>query len=165
MTRVYVSIGSNIDRQQNIRSALDALQHYYGRLTSSTVYESEPVGLEGDNFYNLVVAFDTAQSAAELVATLREIESRHWRSREGKRYTSRTLDLDLLLYGDEVIEQPGLVIPREEIVTSAFVLWPLAEVAGNQRHPVTGETFAGMWARFDKSRQPIWPVAMGSVNE
>lgn len=160
MVRVYVSIGSNIDREANIRSALAHLRRCFGAVATSTVYESEPVGLEGDNFYNLVVGFTTDRPPRELAAQLRDIETRHSRSRGDERYVSRTLDLDLLLYADAVIHDADLVIPREEVTACAYVLRPLAEIAGAERHPVSGERFDELWARFDQSSQAVWPVEM-----
>ncbi len=160
MPRVYVSVGSNIDKERNIRSAMAELRRCYGDIVASSVYESEPVGLEADNFYNLVVAFDTQLAPAAVIASLHDIESRHQRLKREKRFTSRTLDLDLLLYDDIVLRDGALEIPREEVTTCAYALGPLAEIAGDARHPVTGERFADLWARFDHSSQVIWPVEL-----
>lgn len=158
MVRVFVSIGSNIDKEHHVRTAVAELRRHYGDVMVSSVYESEPVGMEGENFYNLVVSFVTDQTPRAVAATLREIESQHQRDRRGARFASRTLDLDMILYGDTVLNVDGLVIPRAEATTCAYALWPLAEIAGNVRHPVSGERFFDLWSRFDKSSQPIWPV-------
>nr|VFK78781.1 MAG: 2-amino-4-hydroxy-6-hydroxymethyldihydropteridinediphosphokinase [Candidatus Kentron sp. SD] len=158
MARVYVSIGSNIDRERNIRSSMDRLRAEYGSLLASMVYESDPVGFEGGRFLNLVVGFDTSHSPEDVFETLRAIERQCNRTRCKARYSSRTLDLDLLLYDDRVIQTPKMNIPRDEILFHAFVLRPLAEIAGEDRHPINGRTFGQLWAEFDKSRQKIWPV-------
>lgn len=158
MTRVFLSIGSNIDRETNIRAGVAALRECFGELRLSTVYESEAVGFEGDPFYNLVAGFETDITPEELVAALRAIEDRHGRVRTGPRFSSRTLDIDLLLYGDAVFDAP-VVIPRKEITRNAFVLLPLAELAPDAVHPLTGKTYAAMWEAFDKASQPLWPVA------
>lgn len=160
MTRVTVSIGSNIDREDNIRAALRELRRRYGALTVSSVYESEPVGMAGDNFYNLVAAFDTVEPAAAVARSLRDVEALRRRVRGDRRFVSRTLDLDLLLYGDAVLREDGLSLPRDEITDCAYVLWPLAEIAPDGRHPVTGRRFADIWGGFDRASQPLWPVAM-----
>ncbi len=157
MTRVFLSIGSNIDRETNIRAGVAALRECFGELRLSTVYESEAVGFEGDPFYNLVAGFETDITPEELVAALRAIEDRHGRVRTGPRFSSRTLDIDLLLYGDAVFDTP-VVIPRKEITRNAFVLLPLAELAPEAVHPLTGKTYAAMWEAFDKASQPLWPV-------
>lgn len=158
MARVYVSIGSNIDRDASIRGGVAALADRFGPLTLSSVYESEAVGFEGDNFYNLVAVFDSDEPVEAIAAALRQIEDEHGRVRSGPRFSSRTLDLDLLLYDDLVLKSNGIEIPRDEILTNAFVLWPLAEVAPEQRHPETGQSFAELWAAFDRQKQPLWPV-------
>ena len=158
MSRVFISIGSNIDRERNIRSALRALNDVYAPLTLSSVYESEPFGFEGDNFYNLVAAFNTDEAAGKVRARLTHIEISHGRARHGSGWHSRTLDLDLLLYGDHVIHEPGLDIPRAEIDKNAYILRPLAEIAPELRHPESGITYAQMWDRFDHKHQKLWRV-------
>ena len=158
MARVYVSIGTNIEREQHVRAALDALESCYGQLQCSRVYETSAVGFEGDNFYNLVVGFDTDQTPAEVGEHLRVIEDANGRVRAGPRFSSRTLDIDLLLYDDLVIEEPRLQIPRDEITKHAFVLQPLAEIAGDLRHPLMGQTYAHRWAQFPRQEQRIWAV-------
>lgn len=162
MARVYVSLGSNIERRQNVRHALERLTERYGPLTRSNVYECEAVGFDSDPFYNLVVGFDTAETPRQIQDALHAIESGSGRLRSGK-LAARTLDLDLLLYDDAVISEDGLVLPREDITRYAFVLRPLAEIAGDERHPVSGECFSDMWMAFDADSQPMrrvdWPPA------
>jgi 2-amino-4-hydroxy-6-hydroxymethyldihydropteridine diphosphokinase len=158
MTTVYVSIGSNIDRAANIRTAVDALRRHYGELTVSSVYESAPVGFSGENFYNLVVGFDTQETVDGVVTFLNEIESRQRRDRDAPRFSARTIDLDLLLFGDLVLASDTVQVPRDDITAYAFVLAPLAEIAANERHPVTGRRFIELWHEFNKERQPLWAV-------
>ena len=160
MVRVHVGIGSNIDRENNIRLAIEKMRARFGELSTSRVYETAPVGFEGDPFYNLVTTFYTTVPPDELVHTLREIEDRSARDREAPRMASRTLDLDLLLYGDLVVRRNGLTLPRDDITRHAFVLRPLAEISGELRHPVTGITFAELWEGFDASEQPTRPVTI-----
>lgn len=159
MARVYVSIGSNIDRGENIRGGVADLRAHFGELTLSTVYESESVGFDGDNFYNLVAAFDTAEAVLAVARALHEIENAHGRTREGPRFSSRTLDIDMLLYDDLVMHKGKLELPRDEITKNAFVLWPLAEIAPELKHPVLKQTYAELWTAFDKDKQPLWPVS------
>jgi 2-amino-4-hydroxy-6-hydroxymethyldihydropteridine diphosphokinase len=160
VARIYVSIGSNIERESNIRSSVLALRECFGALILSQVYENQPIGFEGENFYNLVVAIDTDESPEAVTAILHDIERQHGRKHGSSRFSSRTLDLDLLLYGDLLYEQATLSLPRSEIDEYACVLRPLAELAPEMRHPRTGETFASLWARFDQSAQPLTPVAL-----
>jgi len=159
MPWVYVGIGSNIDRDASVRAGVADLRAHYGELRLSSVYESEAVGFAGDPFYNMVAGFRTDESIDEVLATLNEIEANHGRRRNGPRFVSRTLDLDLLLYGDEIVTTEKYHLPRDEILRYAFVLWPLAEVAPETVHPETGKTFAGLWAGFDKKDQSLRPIA------
>lgn len=153
--RAYVSIGSNIERERNVRSAVRSLRARYGDLTLSSVYESEAMGFDGSPFYNLAAGFDTEEGPAEVAGFLRTVEDYAGRDRGQPRFSSRTLDLDLLLWGDGTVEQDGLRLPRDEILTDAFVLGPLAEIAGGARHPVAERTYAALWADFDRASQPM----------
>ncbi|MCS4505276.1 2-amino-4-hydroxy-6-hydroxymethyldihydropteridine pyrophosphokinase [wastewater metagenome] len=156
MTRVYVSIGSNIDRERNVRSALAALRARYGELEISPVYETEAVGFDGDSFLNLVVGFDADSDPATLTDELKAVEHEHGRERRAQgRYNSRTLDLDLLTWGEEAYEDGRIHLPRAEIQRYAFVLRPLADIAGERRHPTLGRRYADLWADFDASDQAM----------
>ena len=165
MARVYVSVGSNIDRDHNIDMALRLLDASFGELQRSSVYESEAVGFDSDPFYNLVVGFDTDDTPREIQDVLHCIEEASGRIRT-MGLSARTLDLDLLLYDDLVTEEDGLVLPRTDITRYAFVLAPLAEIAGALRHPVTGEPYADMWSAFDEADQALsridWPPVQAS---
>jgi 2-amino-4-hydroxy-6-hydroxymethyldihydropteridine diphosphokinase len=158
MARVYISIGSNIEREQSVRGGVAALRERFGPLRLSSVYESESVGFDGDPFFNLVAGLDSDESVEQVATALRRIEDEHGRVRSGPRFSSRTLDLDLLLYDALVMDEPQ--IPRDEILQNAFVLQPLAEIAPDEPHPTEQATFAELWSRFDKSRQRLWPVAL-----
>lgn len=158
MARVYVGIGSNIDRERHIRAGVTELGAAYGRLILSTVYESAAVGFTGADFFNLVAGFDTNADLREVARRLREIEDRHGRSRGGPRLASRTLDIDLLLYDDLVSEEPGLLLPRADIARNAFVLRPLSEIAPDGVHPLLGRSYRDLWEGFDGRRQPLRPV-------
>ena len=158
MAWVYISVGSNIEPAVNIRSAMQELRKLYPDLVVSRVYESESVGFAGDNFYNLVVGFETAEDVREVAQQLRNIEDSHARDRKGPKFSSRTIDLDLLLYDDVIINDGSLNIPRDEISKNAFVLWPLAEVAAEVVHPQFKQTIAALWQSYDKDSQALWPV-------
>jgi len=158
MVKVYVSVGSNIARESNVTSALDELTEEYGDLQQSRIFEAAAVGFEGDAFYNLVVAFETGQTPQQVLEVLNRIEDKHGRDRGAGKFSSRTLDLDLLLYDDLVLDEPHLKLPRPEILRYAFVLQPLAEIAGDMKHPVTGFSFAVIWDAFDPTAQPMWPL-------
>jgi 2-amino-4-hydroxy-6-hydroxymethyldihydropteridine diphosphokinase len=150
MPRVWISIGSNIERETNIPAALADLRQAFGKLDVSPVYETEAVGFDGDAFFNLVAGFDTQLPPAELHRRLREIEARHGRERCGGRFAARTLDLDLLTYGDAVTDEGGKTLPRDEILRYAFVLAPLADIAPDEVHPEAGRTYRQLWRQYDR---------------
>ncbi|MEN8206717.1 MAG: 2-amino-4-hydroxy-6-hydroxymethyldihydropteridine diphosphokinase [Pseudomonadota bacterium] len=168
MAQVYVSVGSNLDRERNIITALQVLTERYGELQQSSVYESAAVGFDSDPFYNLVTGFETQESPQVVQQQLHTIEDRCGRQRTAT-LSARTLDLDLLLYDDLVLSDGKLVLPREDINHYAFVLGPLAEIAGMARHPVTGVSYADMWAAFDDNDQLLtridWPPAASPAGE
>jgi len=155
---VFISLGSNIDRQANTREGIRALRAEYGDLRLSSVYESEAVGFEGDSFYNMVIVLSTDDDVHVVASTLRKIEDEHGRDRNNPKFSSRTLDLDLLLYDDSIVDEQALQIPRDEILKRAFVLWPLAEVAPDIKHPVEKKSYASLWMAFDKSKEKLRPI-------
>jgi 2-amino-4-hydroxy-6-hydroxymethyldihydropteridine diphosphokinase len=164
MPTAYVSIGSNIDQERHIPSSLKALSARFGLLKTSSIYETEPVGFAGNNFHNLVVSFESDLSAKEIAKILRQIELDHGRTRESQKFSPRTLDLDLILFGKHIISDGRLRIPRDEIERYAFVLEPLAELAPDEKHPISGKSYAEIWQAFDKSHakqskiRPDWTL-------
>ncbi|MGZ8151805.1 MAG: 2-amino-4-hydroxy-6-hydroxymethyldihydropteridine diphosphokinase [Methylovulum sp.] len=151
MTRGYISIGSNINKDIHIPASLEAIERRFGKLIISSIYESEAVGFTGDTFYNLVVGFDSDMEVKQVTKQLRQIELDNGRTRDSQKFSARTLDLDLILYGSLVIRDGRLQIPRDEIERYAFVLEPLAEIAPNLTHPVSHLTYAELWEKFDKT--------------
>jgi len=158
MAWVYISLGSNIDREALTRAGVSALQKRYGDLVLSSVYESEAVGFDGENFYNMVIALQTTDDVHTVAQTLHQIEDEHGRNRNGPRFSSRTLDLDLLLYDDLIINEEKLQVPRDEILQRAFVLWPMAEVAADRVHPQARKTYGELWDEFDKEKEKLEPI-------
>lgn len=145
---VYVSVGSNVDREANIRRAVASLRARYGELTVSGVYESAPVGFDGDDFYNLVVRFETDETLDRVSRRLRSIEASQRRDRLQPRFGPRTIDLDLLLYGNQIVDAGSVRVPRREITQYGFVLGPLAEIAADEHHPVSGARYGDLWAQM-----------------
>jgi len=158
VARIYISLGSNINREANTRAGVDALRQQYGSLLLSSVYESEAVGFDGDSFYNMVIALETDDDVFAVASTLRAIEEANGRDRSSPKFSSRTLDLDLLLYDDRVINEQGLQLPRDEILSRAFVLLPIFELAPNLQHPEVHKSYAELWRDFDKSKEVLEAV-------
>ncbi|MDH3690366.1 MAG: 2-amino-4-hydroxy-6-hydroxymethyldihydropteridine diphosphokinase [Gammaproteobacteria bacterium] len=158
MPQVFVSVGSNIDRERNIRSGVQCLRALYGPIETSRVYESESVGFDGAPFFNLVVAFDTDSNVKKVIDNLHRIEREHGRVPGTKRFEARTLDLDVLLYGDMVRHEDGVDIPRPEIERYAFVLCPLSELAPRLNHPGKGVTLRECWQNFGDQEQRLRQV-------
>lgn len=154
---IYISLGSNIDRDKHTRAGLDAIARHFKDVRISSVYESESVGFAGSHFYNLVAEAETEMSVQEVCRCLKKIEDENGRVRGEKKFAPRTLDLDLLLY-DDLITKQGVVLPRDEITYNAFVLLPLSELAPDLAHPLTGLTYQQMWSTYDKSNQKLWPI-------
>ena len=159
VVRAYIGVGSNIDRERNVGAALDALSEAFGELHLSSVFESASAGFEGDAFYNLVVGVDTSAPVGELVETLRRIEDACGRLREIPRFSSRTLDLDLLTYGNVVGTVQGVRLPRKEVTEDSFVLAPLAEIARDELHPTTERSYGDLWRQFEGDRGEVRPVS------
>lgn len=148
MPRVYLSLGSNVDRKKHICSALLGLEKQFGELIVSPVYECPAVGFAGDDFYNLVVGFDSELPVGEIAILLRKLEDDNGRIRGTDKFAPRTLDIDLLTYGDTVGVVDAIELPRDEILKYAFVLKPLADVAAEEFHPQTGCSYRQHWQQF-----------------
>ncbi|MFC1688816.1 2-amino-4-hydroxy-6-hydroxymethyldihydropteridine diphosphokinase [Pseudomonadota bacterium] len=155
MSTVFLGLGSNINAEQNIASAIRCLRERFPSLALSPVYRCEPHGFEGADFINLVARIKTHLSPLELKAFLTEMENRHERDRAVPKYSSRTLDVDILLYDDLFLLSPELEIPREEILQAAYVLKPLSDLAPDYIHPVQRKSMIELWNSFEqKGAQP-----------
>lgn len=157
MAQIFISIGSNINKEHYIKAALAILPQHFDNVIYSSVFESESVGFEGNNFYNLVATATTNLPLEEVCARLKQIERDHGRTPADKKFSPRTLDLDLLFF-DEVICDTPAELPRDEITKNAFVLWPLAEIASNFIHPTVNLSIGELWRNYNKNKQKLWKV-------
>ncbi len=155
MPRVYLGLGSNVDPKRNLRLGIRELQQRYGALDMSAVYENAAVGFEGADFLNMVVGLQSGDVPRDIHREAELIHELAGRDRASDRFSSRPLDIDLLLYDDCVIDEPRLKIPRCDVLDFSFVLRPLAELAPGLVHPVTGKTMQQHWLAFDAVTHPL----------
>jgi 2-amino-4-hydroxy-6-hydroxymethyldihydropteridine diphosphokinase len=150
VTQVLVAAGSNVDPLANLRRALDVLQRHFAPLRVSRAYANPPVGFAGDDFVNLVVAFDTERPAAEILARLHEAEAACGRPRDAPKWAPRSMDLDVLLLGDRVLQSPELTLPRPDLLRRPYMLGPAAEIAPDFEHPTERRSLAELWREMQR---------------
>ena len=154
LTRVFLGLGSNVEREKHLCAGLDALAGFLQGMNCSAVFESQPVGIKSGPFFNLVVSAKTDLPLAELSRRLKLIEADNGRYALDRK--GLPLDIDVLFYGDLEGNFDGLILPRAEILKNAFVLWPLSLIAPDKVHPGVGKTLAQMWeeAQIDQVLAP-----------
>lgn len=160
MPEVFVAAGSNIRPRTHLRNALAALVATWPDMRVSRAWSNAAVGFEGDDFINLVVGFEADEPLAQVLERLKAVEVASGRVSGAPKWAARTLDLDLLLYGDLVGRFPGARLPRADLAERAYVLGPLAELAPQLRHPVLGETIGELWKRFDQGAHEMREVSL-----
>ena len=157
--RAALSLGSNIDAEKNLVSALAALERRFGKVEASPVYRTAAIGFDGEDFLNLAALIDTELDAPALNQWLHALEDAHGRRRDQPRYSARPLDIDIVLFDDLILDGPGhLQLPRPEL-EYAFVLKPLADLAPDWIVPGTGRTLAALWATHPERGLPPWNAA------
>lgn len=158
MATIYISLGSNVEREYHVQHGLKALAETFNlpfdQLILSSLFESEAVGFSGNAFYNMVVGIKTQCSVEKVAVKLRNIEIKYGRCVDAKKFSPRTLDLDLLLYDDLIIDSPAQ-LPRDEIDKNAFVLWPLSEIAPTLIHPIIKQEYQTLWQNYNKESQQL----------
>ncbi|UYP31013.1 2-amino-4-hydroxy-6-hydroxymethyldihydropteridine diphosphokinase [Pseudomonas sp. Z8(2022)] len=156
VTRVFLGLGSNVQREAHLCAGLDALSALLTDMRCSPVFESHAVGIKSGNFFNLVVVGETELPLLELDRRLKFIEADNGRYAPDRK--GLPLDIDVLLYGEQVGNFNGLILPRAEILKNAFVLWPLALLAPQVCHPLDGRSFVELRTALQIDQQ-LWPVA------
>jgi 2-amino-4-hydroxy-6-hydroxymethyldihydropteridine diphosphokinase len=155
---VYVAAGSNVEPRHHLALASRELCREFPGVRFSPWYQNEAVGFEGDDFINFVAGFDTGLSIEEVLPRLHAIETLCGRPRGAPRWAPRSMDLDLLLFGDQVRDEPKLKLPRPDLLKRAFMLGPLADLAPDLVHPTLKLTIAELWKQFDRAAHPLVKV-------
>jgi 2-amino-4-hydroxy-6-hydroxymethyldihydropteridine diphosphokinase len=159
MSKAYLSLGSNHDPEQHLRAAIAALRKHFGEIVLSPIYRTRAVGFDGGDFLNAAAIIDTTLDPFALNEWLHALEDTHGRDRNGPRWSDRTLDIDIVLFDDLMLEGAGnLCIPRPEL-KHAFVLKPLADIAPDVIVPGSGETLGQRW-----SAHPDHDLALETVD-
>jgi 2-amino-4-hydroxy-6-hydroxymethyldihydropteridine diphosphokinase len=158
MPRVFVAAGSNVEPERHLALAAVELERAFAPVTFSPWYRNAAVGFEGAPFINFVAGFQTDQPLAVVLAALHAIEALCGRPREAPKWAPRSMDLDVLLYGERVGEEPGATLPRPDLVKRAYMLGPLADIAPEVVHPTLGRTIGELWQAFDRDAHALEQV-------
>lgn len=159
MITAYVGIGSNIDKRRHVELAVKALQKLDSTLRFSTIYESPALGFSGDSFFNLIVEMKTSLTLKAFFQQLREIENQLGRSENAQKLQDRTIDLDIILFG-EFVNDSAPKVPREDIYKYPFVIQPLYELCPELVIPDDGRTVSQIWQQAESlpllSQVDLW---------
>jgi 2-amino-4-hydroxy-6-hydroxymethyldihydropteridine diphosphokinase len=160
MPEVFVAAGSNIDPVKQLTLALDELRRSFRPLLISPAYRNKAVGFEGEDFLNLVVGFDASDDLYRIRERLQQIEALCGRPRDAAKWAPRSMDLDILLYGDEIKNEPGLILPRPDLVKRPYMLKPMADIAPNVVHPTLHKTMRQLWNDFEDKAHAMTVVQL-----
>jgi 2-amino-4-hydroxy-6-hydroxymethyldihydropteridine diphosphokinase len=152
---VYVAAGSNVAPEENLARAVRELKVAFPGVRFSPWYKNPAVGFKGEDFINLVAGFSTALPLSEVLSKLHAIETVCGRPRAAPRWAPRSMDLDVLLYGDLVCDEPRVKLPRPDLLKRAYMLGPLAALAPEVMHPTEHVTIGQLWQRFDRAAHPL----------
>jgi len=162
MGKVFIGIGSNLgDSRKNCLEAIDKIKGHpcCEIIITSPFYNTEPVGVEGQNWYtNAVMAISTSLKAEDLIKVLLDIEKEMGRIRTGSRWEARTIDLDILLYDDDIINEENLTVPHPLMHKRRFVMAPITDIEPEKIHPILGKSMAELLAEIPEIEQPLKPL-------
>jgi 2-amino-4-hydroxy-6-hydroxymethyldihydropteridine diphosphokinase len=164
--RVFVAAGSNVEPERNLERACAEIQHTWPDAHFSHAYRNVAVGFDGPDFINLVVGFSAAQPLDSVIARLRAIETQCGRPRFAPKWASRTMDLDVLLFGDRIEKTDDYTLPRPDLLKRPYMLGPLAEIAPQVMHPLAGRSIGELWREFDGGAHAMTrvPLALPGVD-
>ncbi|HEY6123868.1 MAG TPA: 2-amino-4-hydroxy-6-hydroxymethyldihydropteridine diphosphokinase [Steroidobacteraceae bacterium] len=158
--RVFVAAGSNLEPEKNLVRACAEIKHAWHDAVFSRAYRNVAVGFDGPDFINLVLGFTTSQPLDPVIAHLRAIETRCGRPRFAPKWASRTMDLDVLLFGDRVEKTADYTLPRPDLLKRPYMLGPMAEIAAEVMHPTAHKTIGQLWEEFDRDGHQMTPVEL-----
>lgn len=156
--RVFVAAGSNLEPEKNLAHACAEIKQSWDDAVFSRAYRNVAVGFDGPDFINLVLGFTTPQPLDAVITRLRGIETRCGRPRFAPKWASRTMDLDVLLFGDHVEKTSDYTLPRPDLLKRPYMLGPLAEIAPDVMHPTAHKTIGLLWKEFDRGGHAMTPV-------
>ncbi|MEZ5500624.1 MAG: 2-amino-4-hydroxy-6-hydroxymethyldihydropteridine diphosphokinase [Steroidobacteraceae bacterium] len=158
MVAVYVAGGSNVDAPRNVKRAAALLRQRFADIRFSHAYQNAPAGFDGADFINFVAGFTTSEPLADVVAALQKIEAACGRARLAPKWEPRSMDLDILLYGDEINLRGSPRLPRPDLLRRSYMLGPMAEIAPDVVHPTTRRSVGELWREFDAASHPLTPI-------
>ena len=161
--RVFVAAGSNLEPEKNLVRACAEIKHHWHDAVFSRAYLNVAVGFDGPDFINLVLGFTTPQPLDAVIARLRAIETQCGRPRFAPKWASRTMDLDVLLFGDLVEKTTDYTLPRPDLLKRPYMLGPLTEIAADIVHPTANKTIGRLWEEFDRDGHAMSPVELPSA--
>ncbi|MDA8351199.1 MAG: 2-amino-4-hydroxy-6-hydroxymethyldihydropteridine diphosphokinase [Pseudomonadota bacterium] len=165
MPEVYVAAGSNVEPYKHLARAARELAGAFPGARCSSWYRNRAVGFEGEDFINFVAGFSTEQPLEAVIAHLQAIEGLCGRTRAAPRWAPRSMDLDILLYGTQVLDTPTVRLPRPDLLKRAYMLGPLAELAPELIHPTAGASIGTLWRQFDQAAHPLIRVPTSDAHE
>ena len=149
---VFLGIGSNLNKKENIHSCITFFKSSFKHCSISPIYQSPSFGFEGHDFYNLVIKIKTHFKLPSLKKWLMWVEDVHNRDRSQPRYSNRTLDIDILLFNNDIYQDENITIPRPEILTQGYILKPLIDISTQIKHPQTQNTFEHHWHKLQNEQ-------------
>lgn len=157
---MFVAAGSNVEPEKNLARACAEISKSWNDAFFSRAYRNAAVGFDGPEFINLVLGFSTAQPLSAVITRLRAIETQCGRPRFAPKWASRTMDLDVLLFGDLVEQTSEYTLPRPDLLKRPYMLGPMAEIAPDVVHPTVGKSIGLLWKEFDRGGHEMSPVTI-----
>jgi len=160
MTQVFVAIGSNVEPTMRVPQSARALKRSFADVRFSNCYTNPAFGFKGPDFVNAVAGFVTTLTIEQLLQSLRQIEQQCGRAASDPKWEPRAMDLDLLLYGDEVGSGPGYTLPRPDLLKRIYMLGPLAQLAPDFIYPPSGPSIGRLWQQFRREGLSLVPLEL-----